>query len=393
MSESSPRPDAIVDPRFCVSYPIDLTFFIDAAWLNCHRLAVTDTDGNVVFKVEADKCSLRSRQVVVDASGEPVISMQQKLRSVHDRWQVFKGDSSDAKDLLFSVRRSSALQLKTELDVFLAANAEEEACDFKMKGSYRKRSCAMSKEYKFANSSVSKDAFGFAAASGAIVGPRFCVPHPMDLTFFIDAAWLNCDRLAVTDINGNVVFKVEARQWSLRSRQVVVDASGKPVISMRQKLSSVHDRWQVFEGKSSDPKHLLFSVKRSSALQFKTELDVFLAANTKEEVCDFKIKGSFRKRSCTVYKGDSSTVVAQMSKEYKSVNGLVSKDAFGVAVNPNADYAFIAALAIIRHDFFKEDTAISGLISYVFSAEISDKIADVFFAGIRAGILYVLGGS
>ncbi|URD81911.1 hypothetical protein MUK42_02614 [Musa troglodytarum] len=162
MSESSPRPDAIVDPRFCVSYPIDLTFFIDAAWLNCHRLAVTDTDGNVVFKVEADKCSLRSRQVVVDASGEPVISMQQKLRSVHDRWQVFKGDSSDAKDLLFSVRRSSALQLKTELDVFLAANAEEEACDFKMKGSYRKRSCAMSKEYKFANSSVSKDAFGVA---------------------------------------------------------------------------------------------------------------------------------------------------------------------------------------------------------------------------------------
>ncbi|URD81910.1 hypothetical protein MUK42_02614 [Musa troglodytarum] len=297
------------------------------------------------------------------------------IQLVHDRWQVFKGDSSDAKDLLFSVRRSSALQLKTELDVFLAANAEEEACDFKMKGSYRKRSCA------------------FAAASGAIVGPRFCVPHPMDLTFFIDAAWLNCDRLAVTDINGNVVFKVEARQWSLRSRQVVVDASGKPVISMRQKLSSVHDRWQVFEGKSSDPKHLLFSVKRSSALQFKTELDVFLAANTKEEVCDFKIKGSFRKRSCTVYKGDSSTVVAQMSKEYKSVNGLVSKDAFGVAVNPNADYAFIAALAIIRHDFFKEDTAISGLISYVFSAEISDKIADVFFAGIRAGILYVLGGS
>ncbi|URD79487.1 hypothetical protein MUK42_05149 [Musa troglodytarum] len=357
---------AIVDPRFCVSYPIDLTFFNDAAWLNCDRLAVTDTDGNVVFKVEADKCSLRSRQVVVDASGKPVISMQQKLRSVHERWQVFKGDSSDAKHLLFSVRRSSALQFKTELDVFLAANTEEEACDFKTKGSYRKRSCA------------------FAAASGAIVGPGFCVPHPMDLTFFIDAACLNCDHLAVTDVNGNVVFKVEARKWSLRSRQVVVDASGKPVISMQQKLRSVHDRWLVFEGNSSDPKYLLFSVKRSSALQLKTELDVFLAANAEEEVCDFKMKGSFRKRSCTVYKGDSSTVVAQMSKEHKLVNALVSKDAFGVAVNPNADYAFITALAIIRHEFFKEDTVISD--------EISDEVSDLISEGISA-ISAALGGS
>ncbi|CAL9207491.1 unnamed protein product [Musa hybrid cultivar] len=150
----------------------------------------------------------------------------------------------------------------------------------------------------------------FAAPSGAIVGPRFCVPYPIDLTFFIDAA--NCDHLTVTDINGNVVFKVEAHKWSLRNRQVVVDASGKPVISMQQKLSSIHDRWQVFKGNSSDPKHMLFSVKRSSALQFKTELDVFLAANTEEEVCDFKIKGSFRKRSCTIHYVDFGCSVMQL---------------------------------------------------------------------------------
>ncbi|RZR83808.1 hypothetical protein BHM03_00010503 [Ensete ventricosum] len=77
-------------------------------------------------------------------------------------------------------------------------------------------------------------------------------------------------------------------------------------------LRSLHDRWQVFKGDSSDPKDLLFSVRRSSPLQFKTVLDVFLAANTKEEACDFKMKGSYRKRSCTVYKGDASTVAAQV---------------------------------------------------------------------------------
>ncbi|CAL9069931.1 unnamed protein product [Musa banksii] len=144
---------------------------------------------------------------------------------------------------------------------------------------------------------------------------------------------------------------------------------------MQQKLSSIHDRWLVFKGNSSDPRHLLFSVKRSSAFQFKTELDVFLAANTEEEVCDFKIKGSFRNRSCTVYKGDYSMVIAQMSKEYKLVNGLVSKDAFGVAVNTNTDYSFITALTIIRHKFFKEDTGISDVISYGISFAISSAIS------------------
>ncbi|CAL9134394.1 unnamed protein product [Musa acuminata var. zebrina] len=125
MSESSPRisrPDAIVDPRFCASYPIDLTFFINASWLNCDRLAVTDINGNVIFNVEVRKRSLRSWHVVVDDSGKPVIAMREKLRSVHDRWQVFEGDSSDPKDQLFSVRRTSSDQVKTVLDVFLAAN-------------------------------------------------------------------------------------------------------------------------------------------------------------------------------------------------------------------------------------------------------------------------------
>ncbi|XP_009385280.2 protein LURP-one-related 10-like [Musa acuminata AAA Group] len=228
-----------------------------------------------------------------------------------------------------------------------------------------------------------------AAPSCAIVDPRFCASYPIELTFFIDAAWLNCDHLAVTDINGNVVFKVEAHKWSLRNRQVVVDASGKPVISMQQKLSSIHDRWLVFKGNSSDPKHLLFSVKRSSAFQFKTELDVFLAANKEEEVCDFKIKGSFRNRSCTVYKGDYSMVIAQMSKEYKLVNGLVSKDAFGVAVIPNTDYSFITALTIIRHKFFKEDTRISDVISHVISHVISNEISTALISAISA----LLGGS
>ena len=68
----------------------------------------------------------------------------------------------------------------------------------------------------------------------------------------------------------------------------------------------------MFRGESSNPKDLLFSTKLSSLIQFKTELDVFLAANTREDVCDFKLKGSWFERSCTVYAGNSNTIVAQV---------------------------------------------------------------------------------
>lgn len=76
---------------------------------------------------------------------------------------------------------------------------------------------------------------------------------------------------------------------------------------------SAHDRWQVFRGESVEPNNLVFSVKRSSIIQLKTKLHVFLANNTTENVCDYKIEGSWSERSCLIYAGDSSTVVAQVS--------------------------------------------------------------------------------
>ena len=76
---------------------------------------------------------------------------------------------------------------------------------------------------------------------------------------------------------------------------------------------SAHDQWQVFRGESTELKDLIFSVKKSSVFQLKTKLDVFLANNTKEEVCDFKVNGSWFERSCVVYAGESLTIAAQVS--------------------------------------------------------------------------------
>jgi len=60
---------------------------------------------------------------------------------MHNRWEVFRGDSTNASDLLFTAKKASIFQLKPEVDVFLAGNSEQQGCDFKIRGSYIERSC------------------------------------------------------------------------------------------------------------------------------------------------------------------------------------------------------------------------------------------------------------
>lgn len=61
----------------------------------------------------------------------------------HDRWEAFRGESTELKDLIFSVKRSLMFQTKIKLDVFLASNIKENTSDFKVKGSWFERSCVV----------------------------------------------------------------------------------------------------------------------------------------------------------------------------------------------------------------------------------------------------------
>lgn len=119
---------------------------------------------------------------------------------------------------------------------------------------------------------------------------------------------------------------------------------------------SAHRRWFAYRGASNDSKDLLFELKKSSMFQLRTQLDVFLAGNTKQDNCDFKIKGSYSERSCTITLGDSEAIVAQMHRKAKLGNIILGKDTYGVTVYPNVDYAFIVALIIIL-DEVNEDRA------------------------------------
>nr|DAD28159.1 TPA_asm: hypothetical protein HUJ06_029627 [Nelumbo nucifera] len=175
----------------------------------------------------------------------------------------------------------------------------------------------------------------------AVLGPQLCAPYPIDHSR---------RKFCRYGCSSNIIFKVKDTLLSLRDQRILLDIVENPLVSMQQKIMSGHRRWQVFRGDSSDSKDLLFSGKKSLLIQFKTVLDVFLATNTKEEVCDFKIKGSLLERSCIVYSRDSSNsiIIAQ--------SVVLGNDTFAVTMYPNIDHAFIVALIVIL-DEINEDKA------------------------------------
>ncbi|GLU17891.1 hypothetical protein SLE2022_342390 [Rubroshorea leprosula] len=177
-----------------------------------------------------------------------------------------------------------------------------------------------------------------------VIGPQFIVPHPMDLTISEKILKIGEGNFGVTDVKGNLLFKVRNNVISIRDRRTLLDSAGHPLVSLKQKILTAHKRWEVFRGDSNDPGDLIFSTKKSSMLQVRTELDVFLASNT-SNVPDFKVKASWIERSGTIYAGD--IVIGQMHKEHTMQSIVFDADSFAVTVYPNVDYAFIIALVVI----------------------------------------------
>ncbi|MCL7037242.1 hypothetical protein MKW94_024481 [Papaver nudicaule] len=184
-----------------------------------------------------------------------------------------------------------------------------------------------------------------------LISPQYCMPY--QLTLHIDKKVKKITegrQLGVFDIYGNHILKIKTKFF--RRRLVLVNAARVPVVSLKPMRFTLHDRWKVYRGDSSNSKNLLFSIKRSKFLQFKTRLDVFLASNKAEDVYDFKIKQNSGK-SCFIYRGNSNNnLIAEMHKT-KTVHQVRGKDIHSATIHPNVDYAFIIALRVVLDEINK----------------------------------------
>ncbi|KAE8694937.1 hypothetical protein F3Y22_tig00110762pilonHSYRG00019 [Hibiscus syriacus] len=151
-----------------------------------------------------------------------------------------------------------------------------------------------------------------------VIGKKFIVPNPVELKIQQTVFTIAENYLDIVDDNGNPIFKVRDKLFSVHNRRVLFDAAGIPLVSLRQKISSVHRRWKVFRGESEGAVDFLFSVKKSSLIlrrmktRTATSLDIFLASNTSESRPDFKIIENWCRSNCTVFHGD--TIIAEFPR-------------------------------------------------------------------------------
>jgi hypothetical protein len=74
-----PAPLPVVGHQFCAPYVVPLTVTKKALSISDGDFAITDANGALVLKVKGSIFSMRHRRVLLDAAGQPILSMQEKV--------------------------------------------------------------------------------------------------------------------------------------------------------------------------------------------------------------------------------------------------------------------------------------------------------------------------
>ncbi|XP_059301669.1 protein LURP-one-related 14-like [Lycium ferocissimum] len=186
-----------------------------------------------------------------------------------------------------------------------------------------------------------------------IVGDGFCFPYLVNLTVKKKVLGLSHIDIDVLDDTGNSLLQGDGKVWHLRKKKrIITDPAGLPLLTLREKTLSWRNTWKVYRGESSDRNDVLYTVKRSSTIQMKMQLDVFLASNVNGEICDFHVKGSFTNQSFKVYKRD--TLIAEVKERFKLGSFFKGRENFELRVYPGVDYAFIVSILIIYNEIYGE---------------------------------------
>ncbi|CAH2073778.1 unnamed protein product, partial [Thlaspi arvense] len=178
-----------------------------------------------------------------------------------------------------------------------------------------------------------------------VVSDVFCCPYPLELTVKKKCKGLSGAKLEVVDLNSDVLLRVDGPHDSFKKKRVLRDPAGFPLLTMREKLTSLSDRWTVHRGEGSDPTELMFTVKRSHPLQWRARLDVMFQSR---HLQNFSVVGTYSHDSAKVY--HAHALIAEV-KENSSFGGFFkAKQDFVVRINAGVDYALIVSLLVILNE-------------------------------------------
>ncbi|KAJ8753791.1 hypothetical protein K2173_000045 [Erythroxylum novogranatense] len=182
------------------------------------------------------------------------------------------------------------------------------------------------------------------------------------LTVWKKSLLFNCKGFTVFDGNGKLVFRVD-NYMAASSEIVLMDASGRPLLTIRRKRLGLSESWLIYEGESIDnPTYC--ARKRGNILKPKSLANVSavessgnnsiksnkLNDNINNNKLIYEIEGSYAQRCCVIYDNDGQRrrVVAEIKQKEAAVGGVAfGIDVFRLIVLPVGDFNVSIAMAMV----------------------------------------------
>ncbi|KAL3631774.1 hypothetical protein CASFOL_024758 [Castilleja foliolosa] len=188
--------------------------------------------------------------------------------------------------------------------------------------------------------------------TGAIVEEGYVYQEETQLTVLKTSLFFPGDGFTTYDSKGELIFRVESYGPDSRDsgELILMDATGRSILTVRRKRPSLHQRWEGFVGEGTDAKKPLFSVRRSSILgRSSMTVEVY---STGEE---YQIEGSFACRNCTIFNADKEVVAEIHRKVDATTNVVLGKDVFVLALKPGLDSSFAMGLVLVLDQIYGDD--------------------------------------
>ncbi|KAH9737134.1 protein LURP-one-related 8 [Citrus sinensis] len=206
-----------------------------------------------------------------------------------------------------------------------------------------------------------------AAAATATAPSIPAKPQASDVNATVLTVWkksllFNCNGFTVFDSKGDLVFRVDNYIQGVKGEIVLMDAAGKPLLTIRRKRLSLGDNWLVYDGEKTDV-NPRFSVKKHvNILTNKCLARVSCnggdgssssssSSPTNNKNVLYEIQGSYAQRACAVYDGRRRRVAEIKKKE--AVGGVAfGSDVFRLIVQPEMETAVAMGLVILLDQMF-----------------------------------------
>lgn len=181
-------------PPALQSPPETLTVWRKSLLFNCNGFTVFDAKGNLVFRVDKYAKSGNTGEIVLmDAVGNPLLTVRRKKFSMIDQWQIYEGE--EAANPKFSVRKQLIfLQSKSLASVTPCAVTPPgcgSAGEYAVEGSYAQRCCTVHDERRRVTAEIRRKEAVAGVSFGTdvfhlVVQPGFDAAFAMSIVILLE---------------------------------------------------------------------------------------------------------------------------------------------------------------------------------------------------------------